>query len=305
MHSDTENKNITLKRNQHHLTILPHIGGALHRWRVGEIDLLRPVSNPNLKAQKGEAIGAYPLFPYSNRIAGGEFSFAGESYKLTQNMAGCPHPLHGNGWENPWEILHQTASHAVLAFDHTPITEEEKCAWPFAYRAVLSYALREDGLEISLVLENRSDQEQPVGFGFHPFFAIDPESSLSFEAKNIWDMTEDGLPLQPHPFKKEILEKDAFQESAFDTLFSGFKGNITLTNPQSRHQITIEADPIFQHMVMFKEKNGSYVALEPVTHLTNAHNMPETAETGLHILKPKGETGTILGGIMRFGVKKL
>lgn len=289
--------------NQHHnLRILPQLGGSVGLWQKDGQDIFRPVANEDLIAQKGEAVGAYPLFPYSNRIEKGRFSFGGRDFVLEPNMAGSEHPIHGNAWEQGWTIEHQTKTHLVLAFNHQPV-DEQAGQWPFAYRAVLSYALRHNGLEVGMVIENRDTVEQPVGFGFHPFFAVSPQARLGFEAEGVWLTTYDGLPQEHIPAGEDWSFSPArpFHDLQIDNVFSGFTGKARLEDPEFHRMIEIEAGKIFGHLVVFTPKDGDFVALEPVTNMTNAHNQPLEEQHGLHVLKPGGRAG----GVMRFMVRDL
>ncbi|KXV28633.1 aldose epimerase [Gluconobacter japonicus] len=289
---------IELSRGKSRLTILPETGGAVGVWQRDGKDIFLPVPNEALTAQKGEAVGAYPLIPYSNRIANGRFSFHGQDYDLAPNMGDHPHTIHGNAWEQEWTVAHQGASHAVLTLDHVPQDNDRQ--WPFAYRAVLSYLLTDDVLDVHMVVENRDTVDQPVGFGFHPFLAAEGLATLSFDAEKVWLTSPDGLPVESVPCEGEWsfhAAKNAHARS-IDNCFAGFGGTVGLDRPDAGVKVSVEADPIFTHLVVFTSPDGPFVAVEPVTNMTDAINRPDIPGRGLHILKPK----TRIGGRMRFRV---
>ncbi|UMM64636.1 aldose 1-epimerase [Aristophania vespae] len=292
---------IELKKGNARLTLLPERGGAIGSWQSDQREIFYPCENENLTAQKGALIAGYPLFPYSNRIDQGRFSFGHRDYQLSPNMAGCPHPIHGNSWENPWKLSHKTDSHAILTFDFKPDNNEKSDPrWPFAYRATLVYQLFEKKLEISLVIENRDQADQPVGFGFHPFIKCDPASTLSFKADNLWLMTEDGLPLELIENKDEwsFSKPNHFYERDFDHVYSGWEGDIILNRGDNNPSVRVKADPVFSHLVIFSPKESDFVAIEPVTMMTDAINHPEIVERGLHVLSP----GKRMGGTISFEI---
>lgn len=291
---------LELTKGRQRLTLLPEIGGAIRQWQVDGHDVFLPVTTPELGAQHGEAVGAYPMLPYVNRLADGSFSFAGHEYHLTPNMTGCPHPIHGNAWENAWDVLHKSATHAILAFDHTPDSAEGKNNphWPFSYRAVLSYALKDERLEVTMVVENRDTVEQPVGFGFHPFLSAGEDAHLTFHARQVWKTDPQGLPIEAVPCEGEwsFQKPTPIYNRALDHGFSGFGGYAELQQRGLAPSVRIEADFIFSHLTVFTAEKGGFVAIEPATSMTDALNRPEVAGRGVHVLKP----GQRIGGTVRF-----
>nr|WP_294914981.1 aldose 1-epimerase [uncultured Neokomagataea sp.] len=295
---------IELTKGHNTVTVFPELGGALGAWCFDGQEVFLPVANADLKAQKGEAVGAYPLVPYSNRIADGRFEVDGNAYQLDRNMGDHPHTIHGNGWELPWTVAHKTESHVVLTLEHRPNVEarQDERQWPFAYRAVLVYQLHNDGLEVEMVVENLDDVEQPVGFGFHPFLAAQGPATLRFEADAVWITDAQGLPIRHEKTEGEWSFAQPVDAHArfIDNCFAGFKGGAELVRPEAGLTVRVEADPIFQHAVVFTAPDGPFVALEPVTNMTDAINRSEIAGRGLHVLKP----GARIGGAMRFRIAR-
>ncbi|MUG04465.1 aldose 1-epimerase [Bombella sp. ESL0378] len=292
---------LTLKRDEQSLTILPDVGAALVQWQVRGHDILRPVANEALRGQKGIAVGAYPLLPYVNRLAKGQFAFGGEAHQLALNMEGCPHSIHGNGWEHEWQVSHKTESHAILTFEHKPEDEAAKREWPYAYRAVISYELRADGLHISLVMKNCDERDQPVGFGFHPFFHATEAARLTFNADSVWLTDKTGLPETQKACEGEwdFSKGQALAGRVLDNGFAGFTGSALLEPSPTIPSVTIKADGIFSHLVVFSQLADDYVAIEPVTSMTDALNRPDSAGRGVHVLAP----GQSCGGMLHLHVE--
>lgn len=294
---------LELTKGRHRLTLLPERGGAVAQWLVNEKSIFSSVVTPELTNQQGAAIGAYPILPYVNRLANGVFSFGEYEYCLTPNMAGSQHPIHGNAWQHPWKILHKSDEHAVLVFDHVPIKKagnQNDPEWPFAYRAVISYALRQNALSVHMAVENRDEVDQPVGLGFHPFFAASEATKLFFKARYRWTVDETGLPMEVVPCEGEWLFDDPVQiyNREIDSGFMQVDGQAVVSQQGERPDIHIDADPIFKHLVVFTKAGGDFVAVEPVTSMTDALNHPEIIHRGLHVVKP----GQRIGGNMHFMV---
>ncbi len=80
---------ITLRAGDARLTLAPSVGGAVARYwteRDGATwDWLRPAAPSALRDGHAHRTGAFPLVPFSNRIRGGRFTFAGRAVRLPPN----------------------------------------------------------------------------------------------------------------------------------------------------------------------------------------------------------------------------
>ena len=66
---------------------------------------------------KGNNATAFPLVPYSNRIANGHLVFAGEEITLAPNWPGLRHPMHGEGWARAWDVARHDGHTAELVHE--------------------------------------------------------------------------------------------------------------------------------------------------------------------------------------------
>ena len=73
-------------------------------------------------------MACFPLVPYSNRIRGGRFEFAGRTVQLPSRPED-PHHEHGHGWRHPWTVVRHEASTIVLRYRHAADS------WPWSYEA--------------------------------------------------------------------------------------------------------------------------------------------------------------------------
>ena len=118
------------------------------------------------------------LVPFSNRISGGGFDWAGIHHPLEQNFAGDPFPIHGDAFQREWTLQHHPTGAqmdlAVGAFG------------PWRYRASQIFHLSETGVKIELSVTNTGASSLPFGCGFHPWFPRSAETRLRFSAKEVW-----------------------------------------------------------------------------------------------------------------------
>jgi len=73
-----------------------------------------------------------------------------------------------------------------------------------------------------------------------------------------------------------------------DNVFSAWNGRASLIYPQCKLEVTIEADSGCDHLVIFIPCDRDFLAVEPVTHMTDAFNRDARGEsgTGTRILGP-------------------
>lgn len=269
------------------LGLMPDVGGSIAFWRCGEMDLLRPVSDPHLIAQHGRAVAGYPLVPFSNRVAGDHFRFEGVDYHLAPSFGGENCAIHGNGWQRRWGLDRLANSSATLTLDHAP-TRDLMGQWPFSYRAQLRYDLRENGLSIGILLENTDTRDQPVGMGFHPYFPRHAGLKLGFAASSVWTNGPDHLPALRVPVEGEwsfAHMRDAGQEP-IDNCYAGWSGSAFLRWPREGYALTVEGSPELRHLVLFTPPGQPYIGLEPVSNMTDGFNRSIIADSGVRVLAP-------------------
>ncbi len=268
------------------LGVKPERGGAIGSWLRDGVEIFRPVSDPNLIAQHNDSVAAYPLIPFSNRVAYGRFTFGGEQFQLDQNFRGEPHAIHGNAWERAWTVMVQEQARAVLALDHNP-PRDPPGQWPFSYRAEIEYGLRDDGLTVQIRVRNTDRRPQPVGLGFHPFLPRAGDVELGFSAGSVWQAGADALPAARLPVEGDwrFSPMRAPDGPPLDNCYAGWNGTAFLRWPGRGLALTITAQAPFDHLVVFTPPGRDFIAVEPASNMTDAINRPDIPDRGLTVLQ--------------------
>lgn len=293
---------LEIRAGQCLLGVKPECGGAIGAWTREGHEIFHPVSDPNLIAQHGEAVAAYPLIPFSNRVAYGRFEFGGERFQLAPNFRGEPHTIHGNAWMRAWAVVAHEPARIVLALEHQP-PRDPATQWPFSYRAEIEYALRDDGLTVLIRVRNTDHRAQPVGLGFHPFYPRGAEIELGFDAGSVWAVGADSLPSERLPVEGDFRYQPMRPVSGppLDNCYAGATGAAFLRWPNRGLALTLSATPPFGHLVVFTPPGRDYIAVEPASNMTDAINRPETADRGLSILQP----GELLSAEVEFTLTRI
>lgn len=288
--NDSDFDILQLSAGQMRLSLLPRQGGAIHGWTHGTMPLLRPTRPGANGTTTVRETASYPLIPFSNRIAGGRFSFAGKDYVIPCDERDPRHALHGNALYAPWEILKASQDHALLHLAYEP-TRHDTPFFPFLYDAEQSYEITETSLRITLRLKNTDISAFPGGLGHHLYFSRLAQTIIHFQAAAMWESDAHNLPqTRTQKWRRPLADGMALNNTAFDNCFEKWNSRADIIYPEAGYRLSITASPLFGHAVLFTPPGKDYFAFEPVTHLNNAINRNEPfVQTGLKILAP-GET---------------
>ena len=246
--------------------LAPSAGGAISRFCVDGIDLLRRMASSDIASGRGNNAAAYPLVPFSNRIANGRLDFEGETFSLKPNWPGVAHPMHGDGWSHGWDVLQADAQSAEIAYLHEPAGAEG--GWPFRYRARQNYRLEPDRLIVTLAIDNLEDRVVPAGLGLHPFFLREEDSELACGTEAVWQTDAEVLPVKrvPVPVEWDFSKPRRVNEVVLDNCFDGWTGKATVLWPSRRLRLDLEASEPFRHVVIYVPPGQPYFCVEPVSH---------------------------------------
>ena len=273
-------------------TLLPDAGGSVASLTWRGIELLKSADPAAIAAGDALAMASYPLVPYSNRIALARLAFDGHSHALRPNLAGHPHAIHGVGWQRRWRVEGHGTARARLVLDHAA-SGDDAADWPWPFCAEQELVLESDGgraaLVATLAIENTGTRRFPCGLGWHPFFRCDPSTRLSFRSEGVWRTDGTRLPTaceRPEPWGFATLRP--LPAAPLDNVFAGWSGEAVLHRPGERLVVTLRAEAPCRHLVVYTPDDRRSVALEPVSHLTDAFNRAARGgtDTGMLLLEP-------------------
>ncbi|QTP54253.1 aldose 1-epimerase [Billgrantia sulfidoxydans] len=269
---------ITLDSGILRLTVNPDVGGAVVRLdrltEGGPEPLMRPGSagerDPNRLAM-------YPLVPWSNRIGGGGFRWHGQDYRLATNLPGEPLPIHGDGWQQVWQVESQAQHELRLAL--------RSCEQPpFDYRAELTYRLESDALEVTLSVTHLGESPAPYGLGLHPWFPRSAGARVEAAAEGVWEVDDDQLPtewrrlLPSEPW--DFSRGAALPTGKIDNLFTGWNGQAVLRWRDRGLVLEVSADTS-RYLVFSPGEQADFFCFEPVSHEVDAHRGGDPQRQGL------------------------
>jgi aldose 1-epimerase len=283
---------VELRAGRARVVLAPEAGGSVASFEWSGQPILRETDAKALARGDARDFASYPLVPFSNRIAGATLRWRGAAYSLPRYLAGHPHAIHGNGWQRAWEVAKRTPDRATFELSHDA-AGARKLEWPFPYRARQTFALEENAFTLAMAIENTGPEAFPFGLGWHPFFPRNVKTLLAFRAKGVWQTDATQLPtrLDPVPPVWDFSTPRAIGDTTLDHCFVGWTAPATLSWPERGVSVSIAADPACSHVVVYVPRASDYLAVEPVTHMTDAFNRADAGEpdTGTRVLAP-GET---------------
>ena len=257
---------LSLRTDRLAVDLAPASGGAIARFAIGDVDLLRPMAAADIASGHGNNGSAYPLVPFSNRIKDGRLVFGAETYQLKRNWPGVNHPMHGDGWSHAWQVARSDAQSAEIVYEHERAGDDG--GWPFRYRARQSYRLEADRLTVAMALDNLEDRSAPAGLGLHPFFVRDADSELQCRTEAVWRTDAEVLPIARIvvPPAYDFSRSRNVNEVNLDNGFDGWDGRATIRWPGRKLRLELEASPTFRHVVIYVPPGRPYFCVEPVSH---------------------------------------
>ncbi|HTR85165.1 MAG TPA: aldose 1-epimerase [Reyranella sp.] len=249
---------LSLKTGRLAVDLAPQSGGSIARFARDAVDLLRP--------GLGTQGAAYPLVPFSNRIANGELLFEGGMIRLERNWPNVRHPMHGDGWDRAWQVDKSDEHSADISFLHEPLSG--RLRWPFRYRARQSYWLEPDRLVVRMALDNLEDRPVPGGIGLHPYFVRTPDAELACRTGAMWTSDAEVLPIErvAVPATADFSTSRNVDGTHLDNCFDDWDGRARVTWPSRKLSLSLEATEPFRHLVIYTPPDRAFFCAEPVSH---------------------------------------
>lgn len=270
-----------IEKDQACLVLAPEVGGAIAAFTVGGRDVLRPMA---AGATDALLTSSFPLVPFCNRIPNGRFTFEGREVVLPPNLAGHPHPLHGQGWRAVWTVEKAQGGEAILSYDHAPD------AWPWAYRAEQRIVLSETGFQAELTVTNTGDTAMPAGLGFHPYFPRRQGEVLTAANDGVWMIDADVLPTVHHPGPWEAdwaAGAPVEGHGLIDHCYTGWNQRAVLSAP-GQPDTVITASPECRWLHVYVPPVEGHYCVEPCASRPNPFG---EGETGMVTLRPGESRG--------------
>ncbi|MDN3311447.1 aldose 1-epimerase family protein [Microbacterium oryzae] len=276
---------------------IAQVGASLRALTVGGVDLVARYP----KGSRTPSASGIVLVPWPNRIRDGRWTQRGRTEQLAISEPKYGNASHGLLRYAPYGIEAAGAEATLSAVIHP------QTGYPFTLSTSVTYALVEDGIEVTHRIVNAGAEDAPVAVGAHPFFCIGDVdvADLTITAPGaIWFETDERmLPVAEHEvdastdLRSGVRLGDVSLDRAYGGLARDGDGlaRTVLAAPDGR-TLTVWQDESFEFGVVFTTTQypgrDLAVAVEPMTAPADAFN----SGRGLRWLAPDEEW------VLRWGV---
>ncbi len=246
------------------------------------------------------------LFPFTNRIRDGRFSWDGQTYYLPPSLVpydNTGNAIHGFCSDVPWRIVAQQEDSVTGEFQLSVDAPDRLPLWPTDAVIQIQYTVTGSALRTRITVRNPSSKPLPWGFGTHPYFRV-PLSAKSDPAKctvlvpvsKVWEL-EEFLPTGRivDPPQGEALDDAPFFDSLkVDAVYTKvrLKDGVSvcqIMDQEAGIQVEQKSSSDFRDIVVFTPPWMSAICMEPYTCVTDAINLQQKGiDAGLQILSPGG-----------------
>ena len=256
----------------------PGIGGRMtHLVHATLGDILVPTPDVPFDPANWPKGGAYPLFPFHNRVIGASFMHEGRRIELAPHPALAGDAMHGPAHRRRWHTVSHSDDCAELALDYISDTD-----WPFDFQASQHFTLAHDRVDITLRLTNTGNGSMPGGLGWHPYFAASLDTTIECDAEVIWPLDNKNVPTGA---RANARTTQTLPDTPGYTFHLSKWSNATAILDGGAH-VSLTADSKLPHLAA--HRMPSYVCLEPVSHVAGALSFTcaDSAKAGIAILQP-------------------
>ena len=249
------------------------VGASLVSLWHGDIEIVASPYDEPLTALAGAVMAPWP-----NRLEDGTWRLGEREFVAEINDTDGNNANHGLVFDKAFDIVTQTQSLLRL---ETRIFDET--AYPFEVLLTVTYALENDGLQISFEALNQAAEAVPVAFGLHPYFVSDEDSELELNARTCVQKNSRKLPTISSAIDSSSAAQQGqnrIAELDIDDCFTDLVANernyfvTTISRPTCGIAIDIEQSRALSYLMLYKlqeveKKKRMLLAVEPQSSKAN------------------------------------
>ncbi len=240
--------------------------------------------------QAGEAWPKHApvLFPIVGQLKDNKYFHNGKSYTL---------PRHGFAREKNFSLIEEGPNRLVFRLMDDDTTHS---VFPFHFIFEIEYALKEDGLMITYIVENNGSDKILFSVGAHPAFKVPLKEEDNYDDYYLeFDKNENAerfllnnglIASQTKPFLNQsaqiAINRELFNEDAL--IFKKLKSNsISIKSKKHNHGICFDLNNC-PYLGLWSAKGGDFVCIEPWFGIADDENSDQQLinKKGIQTLMP-------------------
>jgi aldose 1-epimerase len=265
--------------------ILPEAGALLHEFSIPlgnrRIQVINNYKNlADLHKNLSSSYKSAKLSPFVCRIAGGKYTFEGNSYTFADKFQDGS-AIHGILYNKPFNVLEKTVRENEASISLHYHYNKENTAFPFEYEITVRYTLQRAGrLQIETGIKNLSAGPIPMADGWHPYFSLEGEINnwfLSFRSRKVLAFDEKLIPTGQLAEVNKFYSPRPIGDEFFDNCFvlepdSGDKPALVLKNHENGLRLSFFPDKHYSYLQIYTPDDRRSIAVENLSAAPDAFN---------------------------------
>lgn len=224
------------------------------------------------------------LFPFPNRLKGGQYSWNGKNYQFPINDPSTGNALHGLGMTRGMNIKKVITNEKSGSLCCQYIDQGQHEYYPFPFTFCAQFTISESNFEVELQVTNNGKEAIPFGFGWHPYFSLSEKIDnnwLQFSELEMIGIDQHMIPTGKRYPYQEFAQGKTIAQTVLDNCFAvpvsksgkfklqlkGEKGTIHYWQEAGEHQ--------YKFIQLFTPPMRTSIAIEPMTCNVDAFNNGE------------------------------
>ena len=253
-----------------------NFGGSLQRLILNYQTIIKESSSIPYSKSFASSI----LFPFVNRIKGGQYTFDGKVYNLALNAKEECNAIHGLVYDKVFEVttIEKNENYCSITLKYNELKGVK--GFPYVYSIYVTYTLTLNSLKLKVKVINNDKTIFPFNIGWHPYFISNnlKHSFLKINSTKKLTFNQDMILKE----NEGILLTDYFQikNTLFDDCFVLNNNQIYFKTPN--YEISLNSSSKENYLQVCTPQNTQQIALEPMTGFANSFNH----DFGFQRLKP-------------------
>lgn len=268
-------------KNNSFFEVVPERGGIITRYVWAGQDILYLDKETLYDTEKNIRGGIPILFPICGCLRDEKYTIDGREYNMKQ---------HGIARLYKWDVVKTDADDSASITLKFESNSETKAKYPFDFKLLFTYILKDGILSIKQHYENMSSDDMIFYSGFHPYFNVvdKDDAEILIDADTCYDVID-----KRHiNFDKKIDPKKAEVNLIFETE----SNKCFLIDKKRDIKISLTYDEVFKYIVVWSLHDKEFICVEPWMAKPDSMNTRED----IKIIKP----GEELKSVFTIGVSK-
>ena len=279
--------------------IVPGYGANVLDIRFGGISILDGYQKP-VELDLNNWAKSILLYPFTNRLKDGSYTWHGKNYQFAINDSYTGNALHGLGATRAMNVYKVLTSDNGGCISCQYLHNGNHEGYPFPFRFTATFEIRSQSFTGKLQFENTGTEPIPVGFGWHPYFALSEKvDDLELQLPQLEMIGIDSrmIPTGKRYTYDDFLSPKKLGATVLDNCFAvpsngGDEMQLRLRGDKGEIRYWQESGPgKFSFLQLFTPPDRHSVAIEPMTCNVDAFNNRE----GLIELDPGEEAKAEFG----------